>query len=86
MSQHTDSLAGLAAAWAATIASWINTASGISINSILTGLLTVTTILWTIERTRTERAKRKAIEGYADTQPGAIKRLMERINTRRGDL
>ena len=29
MSQHPDSLAGLAAAWAATIASWINTASGV---------------------------------------------------------
>ena len=28
MSHHPDSLAGLAAAWAATIASWINTASG----------------------------------------------------------
>lgn len=35
MSQHPESLAGLAAAWAATIASWINTASGVSVNRIL---------------------------------------------------
>ncbi len=86
MGQHQESIAGLATAWAATIASWVNTASGVSVNSILTGVLTVTTILWTIERTRTERAKRRAIEGYADTQPGAIKRLLKRIDTKRGEL
>lgn len=86
MSEHHDSIAGLIAAWAATIAAWVNAASGVSINSILTGILTLTTILWTIERTRTERAKRRAIEGYVESQPGAIKRLMDRIKTGPGDL
>lgn len=96
MSQHQESIAGLATAWAATIASWINAlVGGIPIDAqsllayvptILTCVLTLTTIIWTIERTRTERAKRKAIEGYADTQPGAIKRLMKRIDTKRGEL
>lgn len=95
MSPTHEHAGGLTAAWAATVASLLNSVPawvdaiagrGISINAILTAVLTVTTIIWTVERTRTERAKRRAIEGYADTQPGAIKRLMERISTRRGDL
>lgn len=86
MSQHHESIAGLATAWAATIASWINTASGVSVNSILTGVLTITTILWTIERTRTERAKRRMIEGYAEEHPGVAKRLIDRIRTGHGKL
>lgn len=88
MNQHHESIAGLAAAWAATLTAWANAAGfqGFSINGVLTGILTLTTILWTIERTRTERAKRRAIEGYAESRPGAIKRLMDRLKTGHGDL
>lgn len=84
MSQPHEPIAGLAAAWATTLAAWANAAgiSGFSINGVLTGLLTLTTILWTIERARTERAKRRAIEGYAAQDRRMLRRLMDRFRTR----
>lgn len=88
MSQPHEPIAGLAAAWATTLAAWANAAgiSGFSINGVLTGLLTLTTILWTVERALTERAKRRAIEGYVVQDKRMLRRMLNRFRTRPAPL
>ena len=60
--------------WAVNIALWLT--DGMSPLAVLVALAT---LWWTIEKARTERAKRRAIDDFSATQPGALRRLWERI-------
>lgn len=54
--------------------------------SPITALGALAALWWTIERGRTERAKRRAIEGYAAQDQRMLRRLWERVRTRPGPL
>ena len=66
--------------WAVNIALWLT--DGMSPLAVLVALAT---LWWTVEKARTERAKRRAIDGFALTQPGALRKLWGRT-TGPGDL
>ena len=51
----------------------------------LTALGALAALWWTIERARTERAKRAAIVDFSE-QPGTLRRMLDSIRTRPGDL
>jgi len=89
-----DTWAGNVLAWIATVASWFNAvgSSEFNLSSILTGVLTVSTILWTVEKTRTERARRRteelkhaALGEFVVENKGLLGRLLGRF-TKPGDL
>ena len=50
--------------------------------SPITALGAIAALWWTVERARTERAKRRAIEGYAAQDRRMLRRLWERVRTR----
>ena len=69
-----DLYGGPALAWAVNAALWL-----IGDASPLAVLGTVAALWWTIERARTERAKRRAIEGWSETDRRMWARLRERV-------
>ena len=54
--------------------------------SPITALGAIAALWWTVERARTERAKRRAIEGYVVQDKRVLRRMMDRFRTRPGPL
>lgn len=85
MQQH-DGWGGNLAAWLATTLGWTIAPMMPTIINVLTAVLTLTTVWWTVERARTERVKRRAYEyGLAESKP-LRKSLLARFSTRPADL
>lgn len=66
--------------WFVNVALWVTDGM-----SPLAVLVAIATLWWTVEKARTERAKRRAIDGFAMSQPGVMRKLWGRI-TGPGDL
>ena len=91
--QHHETWTGNMLAWLATIIGWFGVGPpGINWGSALTGVLTITTIIWTIEKIRTERARRRteelkhaALGEFTRENKTVFARLMNKF-TRPGDF
>jgi len=74
LTRIADQYGGPALAWVVNAALWL-----VGDASPLAVLGTVAALWWTIERARTERAKRRAIEGWSETDRTMWARLRERV-------
>lgn len=70
--------------WAGPLGAWLAqlVLTAFAGMNLITGLGALAALWWTIERARTERAKRRAIEGYAAQDRHMLRRLMDRFRTR----
>lgn len=75
LTQLADRYGGPVLAWTVNALTWL--AGGMS---PLTVLGTLAALWWTVERARTERAKRRAIEGFAETDRRMWGKLRDRLS------
>ena len=75
-----DRYMGPAGAWVAQAFLWAFAGM-----NFITALGALAALWWTVERARTERAKRAAIVDLSQ-QPGALRRMLNAIKTQPGDL
>ena len=83
----TDHAIELATRYAGPIGAWAVQAIVWAFNgmNLITALGALAALWWTVERARTERAKRAAIVDLSQ-EPNSLRRILNAVKTRPGDL